>query len=61
MEGTNVNEDMACIVSLEEMLSIDSSIASLYDLPLGWVAYRSDINDDWKKESVDIWEKNNVQ
>lgn len=53
LEGEDVDENKACIISLDEILKIDSSLSMLKDLPLGWIAYRHNINDFWKKEEID--------
>ncbi len=53
LDSEDVDENNARIVSLDEMLKIDSSITGLHDLPLGWIAYRSDINDSWIKECIE--------
>ncbi len=49
LDGDDVDENNACIVSLDEILRIDGSLNALHDLPLGWIAYRNDINDVWKR------------
>ncbi|MEK3808241.1 hypothetical protein MHB63_17115 [Bacillus sp. FSL H8-0547] len=41
--------DCARIVSLEEMLEIDNSLASIGDLPLGWIAERDNRKAFWKR------------
>jgi hypothetical protein len=52
LDGEDVDENNAYVVSLDEIIQIDSSITILHDLPLGWIAYRKDCNDSWirKKE-----------
>jgi len=52
LDGTNVDEDDAMIVSLEYMVSIDNSVNEISDLPLGWVAWREQKGFPWKKQSV---------
>lgn len=49
LDEDDLTEDNACIVSLGEILNIDSSVNDLYDLPLGWIAYKSD-NMTWTRE-----------
>jgi hypothetical protein len=41
-------EEVAMIVSLEQIIEIDKSILEISDLPLGCVATRKDKNDKWK-------------
>ena len=53
LDGEELDENEACIVSLDEILKLDGSLRSLHDLPLGWIAYRNSINDSWKEEGVD--------
>ena len=53
LDGEDIDENKACIVSLAEILKIDSSLRVLYDLPLGWIAYRDEINNIWKKENIE--------
>jgi hypothetical protein len=42
-------EDMA-IVALKEIIELDSSVAELHDLPLGWHAWRESRKDSWHRE-----------
>lgn len=39
----------ARILALREVVELDSSIAGLADLPLGWVAVRSDVGEPWER------------
>lgn len=49
LDGDMVDENNAAIVSLEEMICMDDSINELFDLPLGWVAYRENIYSEWTR------------
>lgn len=40
--------DNAILISLEEVLEIDYTLNEIYDLKLGWVAWRESRNDKWK-------------
>ena len=53
LENGELDENEACMVSLEEIIKLDGSLSVLHDLPLGWIAYRSSINDSWKEECID--------
>jgi hypothetical protein len=46
----NLDTDNARILSLNEILQIDSSLAILEDLPLGWVAERNDEDSIWTRK-----------
>lgn len=45
----NITENDAIIVGLQEIIELDKTINELSSLPLGWYAYRNDINSDWIK------------
>lgn len=47
LDGEDVCEENARVVSMSEMVQIDESINKLYDLPLGWVAYRENKTTEW--------------
>jgi len=47
LDGSEVREEDACILSLKEMINIDPSLIKLYDLPLGWIAWRETQNSEW--------------
>lgn len=49
LDGEEVDEKSAAIVSLFEMVLIDNSINELFDLPLGWIAYRENRNLEWTR------------
>ena len=46
----NACPDEAKILSLEEVVAMDSSILQLADLPSGWHAWRRSIADTWRRE-----------
>lgn len=39
----------ARVVSLETIFLLDPSIAPIADLPIGWIAERTDVQGDWKR------------
>ena len=49
LEGEEVKEEDAMIISLYEMVNIDSTVNQVADLPLGWIAYRDIEQDKWIK------------
>ena len=53
LDSKELDENEACIVSLDEILKLDGSLSVLHDLPLGWIAYRNSINNSWEKECID--------
>ncbi|QTQ11698.1 hypothetical protein HRI96_05490 [Treponema parvum] len=46
LDKGELNEESAAVVSLEEIVLLDASLMSLYDLPLGWTA---------EKNSKGVW------
>jgi hypothetical protein len=48
-EGSDIGIDDAMVVSLEEVVSRDNTIKELYNLPLGWIAWRDAKNSEWKR------------
>lgn len=46
-DNYNNLEDVAMLVSLEEMIKIDNSILEIADMPLGYYATRKSIKDKW--------------
>lgn len=44
-----LREENATVVSLQNIIMIDHSIAYLADLPRGWCAWRNSVNDPWEK------------
>lgn len=47
LDGVDVKEEDAVIVSIFEIAEIDPTINLISDLPMGWIAYRNDIESDW--------------
>ena len=47
-DGDDVRESDARIVSLECITQLDDSVMELADLPLGWIATRSEPKTPWK-------------
>ncbi|SFU30771.1 hypothetical protein [Butyrivibrio sp. INlla21] len=50
LEGEEVKEEDAMIISLYEMVNIDPTVNQVADLPLGWIAYRDIEQDKWIKQ-----------
>ena len=50
LEGEEVKEEDAMIISLYEMVNIDPTVNQVADLPLGWIAYRDVEQDKWIKQ-----------
>ena len=50
LDGNDVNEKEAVIVSLFEIVQIDMTINQIADLPLGWIAYRENVHNKWNKQ-----------
>ncbi len=40
-------EDVAMLVSLEEIITIDNTVLQIADLPFGYIATRRLLNDNW--------------
>lgn len=49
--GTTNNPKDALIVSMEEIINLDSSLFSIADLPLGWEAWRESVSSPWHRYS----------
>ncbi|WP_243186734.1 hypothetical protein [Clostridium intestinale] len=47
--GSDVNIEDSMIVSLKSIVSLDNTLNQLYDLPLGWIATRKNIDSSWDK------------
>lgn len=47
--GLGAEAGDAMIVALREIVRLDPSVASLSDLPYGWVATREDLAAEWKR------------
>lgn len=51
LDGEDVDEEDATIVSLGEIVGIDNTINQIADLPLGWIAFRDSVYSQWNKQS----------
>lgn len=49
LDGEDVSEDVAMIVSLKNIVGRDASIRQLADLPVGWQAWRESENAAWQR------------
>ncbi|MGO4108712.1 hypothetical protein [Paenibacillus sp. YAF4_2] len=47
LDGEDVIEEEARILSLKQMVDIDPSLIQLSDLPLGWIAWRDTQDSEW--------------
>ncbi|WP_336775923.1 hypothetical protein [Paenibacillus sp. MMO-58] len=47
LDGDDVIEEEARLISLKQMVDIDPSLTSLANLPLGWVAWRETKDSEW--------------
>ncbi|UKB82739.1 hypothetical protein LF887_17195 [Chryseobacterium sp. MEBOG06] len=47
-DETNLMDEDFRVVSLEEIISLDSTVLEIADLPLGGEAYRVNINASWE-------------
>ena len=47
--GSNSNDSEPKVVALHRIVKIDPSVASLSDLPLGWVAVRESAETPWQR------------
>lgn len=47
--GEDVGSGDAMIVALREILKLDPSVASLADLPYGWIATRESATTEWRR------------
>ena len=45
--------DDGVVLSLDCVLGMDPTIAELADLPLGWRAWREDVDQPWQREPVE--------
>ncbi len=50
LDGDGIKEEDAMIVSLLEIVQIDATVNQIADLPLGWIAYRDNIQCKWLKQ-----------
>jgi hypothetical protein len=46
-----MSQNDAAVVSLISICNLDSSIAELFDLPLGWYAWRDSPFSSWKRKT----------
>ena len=46
------DEDDAMVVGLGEVVSLDPSLQSIADLPLGWCAWRENKSETWKRQEM---------
>ena len=53
-EGSNLSEDTAMVISLEEAVAIDPSITDVADLPRGWHAWRDAKGQPWKRAQSEL-------
>ena len=49
-DGSDVEMDDAMLVSLEEVVSQDSTLMELHDLPIGWIAWRDTKDSVWNRQ-----------
>ena len=47
--GTTDNPDDGAVVDMACVLDLDPSLATIADLPLGWCAWRDDIESPWTR------------
>lgn len=50
-DGSEVEMDDAMLVSLEEIMALDSSLMELHDLPIGWIAWRDSKDSVWHRQA----------
>ena len=48
--GTTDNPDDGRVVGMRTALELDPTLASIADLPVGWIARRDAVGSDWVKE-----------
>ncbi len=53
LDGEDITEENAAVVSLFEIFQIDNSVSELSGMPIGCVAYRKQKNDKWVLVSND--------
>ncbi|MEL7570773.1 MAG: hypothetical protein AAGU14_09475 [Eubacteriaceae bacterium] len=54
LDGSDIVDEDAAIVSLEEIFNIDNTIKEVADLQLGSFAWREQANSDWIKQSENM-------
>ncbi len=47
LEEGEVSEKEARILSLEEVVNLEPRLAELADLPIGWIAWRKSVSNEW--------------
>lgn len=52
LDGGEVTEDDASVVSLREILELDPTIKDVADLPLGWKAERTGVGKPWQRRAA---------
>lgn len=45
--GEDVNMDNAMLISLKEIVDYDFTVTNLANLPLGWIAWRDNLQASW--------------
>ncbi|TYP72088.1 hypothetical protein BCM02_109367 [Paenibacillus methanolicus] len=49
LDGEEVIEEEARLLSLKQMVDLDPSLMQLSDLPPGWIAWRDNSDDEWRR------------
>jgi hypothetical protein len=52
LAGQEPPTDPSVMVPLEQVLQIDSSLVHLFDLPVGWKAFRVNIGEQWQRSPM---------
>jgi len=55
LSGKSVSQKDLMLVSLESLVSADSSLNELADLPQGWYATRVSVGSKWERSEIDKW------
>jgi hypothetical protein len=50
-DGSEFELDDAMLVSLEEVVALDSTLMKIYDLPIGWIAWRDTKDSVWHRQA----------
>jgi hypothetical protein len=53
LDGDQVWEDDAVLLTLVEMMSHDETLTELADLPAGWIAIRADPGHPWQRQPAE--------
>jgi hypothetical protein len=48
--GTTTDVEQACLVCLNDIVQLDSTVNGIADLPRGWQAWRSKPGEEWRRE-----------